>query len=363
MGELLCGYPGWPVVGPGRYTDDFMSGKRRDLHRAKLRRDRILREKRAHGAPAPPACDFGPPSAIQHPFASERTFREIEALLEGQKHGSVDELNARLAEMTRGGRLSEMASAWKRDDPKWRAQELAYQALETGDMVEALRLVNHALELDPDCTDAQRLMVSLLPATLENRIQLMREVVERAERNLGESFFEEHTGAFWGTVSTRPYMRAKQHLGELLAEAGKPEEAIGVFERMLELNPNDNQGMRYPLLGLYLATNQPAGASRLMSRYPGEEEFMGSFAWARVLERWLSGEWDEAEAALERARKVNPFAERYISGAGALPREAPAYYSPGQDSEAQVCTRELAAAWQSHPGFREWLRARRQSRG
>ena len=70
-------------------------------------------------------------------------------------------------------------------------------------------------------------------------------------------------------------------------------------------------------------------AARVMSRYPAEEKFLGSFAWARVLERWLSGAFAEAEAALARARKVNPFVERYITGAHELPDEGPAAAGAG----------------------------------
>jgi tetratricopeptide (TPR) repeat protein len=250
-----------------------------------------------------------------------------------------------------------MAEAWKREDPKWKAQELAYNALETNSIEEALRLVNQALRLDPDCTDAQRLMVSLLPTELDNRIKLMREVVDTAERNLGESYMEENAGHFWGVIETRPFMRAKQHLAELLVEAGLIEEAIPVFERLLELNTNDNQGMRYPLLGLYLATRRTDGANRLFDLFPGEERMLGSFAWGRVLERWLSGSLDEAGAALERARRVNPFAERYVSGARKTPHETPEYFQPGTESEAHVCARELALAVGRHPEFRKWLRA------
>ena len=277
--------------------------------------------------------------------------------MEGHRYKSVDELNARLQELTASGRISEMAGAWKQDDPKWRAQEMAYDALETDDLETALRLVHEALEVDPNCIDAQRLMVSLLPATLENKLMLMQEVVDRAEQNLGESFFREHMGHFWGTIATRPYMRAKQHLAELLTEAGRRKEATAVYERMLELNPHDNQGMRYPLLGLYLAANQREGAQRIFASYPGEEEMTASVAWAHVLERWLADDPDEAQAALARARKVNPFAERYISGAKALPRDIPGYYRAGDETEAQICARELELAWKSHPGFREWLRA------
>ena len=261
-----------------------MSKSRGDSQKAKLRRDRIRREKHAQRA-GPPARDGAPFRGPEHPFAAERALRQIQALLEGQRFESIDEANARLAEITAGGRLSQLAGAWKQDDPKWRAQELAYDALETDSLEEALRLVNEAQDLDPDCIDAQRLMVSILPASQENKLDLMREVVEKAEHNLGETFFQEHMGHFWGTVSTRPYMRAKQHLGELLVETGRLAEAAGVFERLLELNPTDNQGMRYPLLALYLANQQAEKAGQLMSHYPGEEKFLASFAWARVLER------------------------------------------------------------------------------
>ena len=333
-----------------------MSGIRRDPHKAKLRRDRIRRAQHNERFGGPPPPDIPVLPVVAHPFAAERSMREVQALLEGQEFASVDDVNARLAELTRGGRLAELANAWKQDDPKWRAQELAYDAMEANSLVEALRLVNAALKLDPDCTEAQRLMVSLVPMDLDSHIRLMRETVDKAERHMGESFIQQNTGHFWSTVATRPYMRAKRELGELLAAAGRLADAIAVFEQVLELNPHDNQGTRYPLLGLYLATNQPERANSLIARFPDEERIMGSFAWARVLERWLSGHLDEAEAALERARKVNPFAERYISGAQPLPEEAPQYYRPGEESEAQVCALELAIAWEQNPAFREWLR-------
>jgi tetratricopeptide (TPR) repeat protein len=327
----------------------------RDPHKAKLRRDRIRRQKQAERFAARPGSELPPAFDNPHPFASERSLRQIRALIEDEKFGSIDEANARLKELTASGRMEEMANAWKQDDPKWRAQELAYDALETDDLETALRLADQALKLDPDCTDAQRLMVSLLPATPENKLHLMREVVEKAERNLGEDFLRETAGHFWGDVFTRPYMRAKQRLAELLVETGKLDEAIEVYERMLELNPNDNQGMRFGLLGLYLAAGQPEGARRLISRYPKEEEFSAMFAWGRVMERWLVGELDQAGQALARARKVNRFAERYFWGARELPRKSPEYFQPGQESEAQVCARELAMALESQPGFRAWL--------
>jgi hypothetical protein len=119
--------------------------------------------------------------------------------------------------------------------------------------------------------------------------------------------------------------------------------------------------MRYVLLGLYLAANRLADVTRILSAYPDEERRSASFGWARVMEQWLSGNLEGAVAALARARKVNPFAEPYISGARATPAQAPEYYRPDDESGAQVCARELAPALASHPDFRRWLREKGQN--
>jgi len=54
--------------------------------------------------------------------------------------------------------------------------------------------------------------------------------------------------------------------------------------------------------------------------------------------------------------------EPHIIGARALPQEAPAYFQPGRETEAQTIATELAQAWRSHPGFGEWLREKRGAR-
>jgi len=274
--------------------------------------------------------------------------------MDGEHFESLDEINSRLTELTSEGRLPQLAAAWKQDDPKWQAQNLAYDALEADSIEEAMWLVNKALKLDPDCTDAQRLLVSVVASDPHNKLHLMREVVEKAERNFGEDFFRSNMGSFWGMVSTRPYMRALLHLGELLVETNQSPKAVEVFERMLELNLDDNLGARYLLLGLYLAGQQTENARQLISRFSGE--LSASFAWARVMERWLAGALDEATAALKHARKVNPFAETYINGSRALPKDVPEYYRPGDETEARVCAKELSSALEDNPGFREWLR-------
>ncbi len=52
---------------------------------------------------------------------------------------------------------------------------------------------------------------------------------------------------WWGCLATRPYMRAIHALGLAHLQSGNDDQARSCFERLLEMNPNDNQGIRYLL--------------------------------------------------------------------------------------------------------------------
>jgi tetratricopeptide (TPR) repeat protein len=196
---------------------------------------------------------------------------------------------------------------------------------------------------------------------VDNKILLLREAVETAEKNFGEDFMRENTGHFWGIHNTRSYMRAKQDLAELLLRAGQTDEAIAEFEHMLELNPEDNQGIRDELVPLYLAQNLLEPARALMARYEQERTHFGGAAWAAVLERWLSHDLKGAHEALTEARSVNRHIEKYLSGRREFPSEdeRPEYFRPGDESEAKMVAVKMARVHRSHAGFATWLRDQR----
>jgi tetratricopeptide (TPR) repeat protein len=235
------------------------------------------------------------------------------------------------------------------------AQELAYQAMEMTDPIKSSKLALKALELDPYCVDAAMHLARLSCPEKEDLIKHMKMVVDIGVRSLGgPKYFEENQGYFWGLLETRPYMRARAYLAQILTETGHYKEAIEHYEEMLKLNPNDNQGLRDPLLGLYLLVNDLEGARRLLAEY--EKDGSAVFAWGKVLERFLSDNITDAEAALQKARQTNPHAEKYLTGRKQLPKELPAYYGFGDENEAIVCADEIGAAWKKYPNAIQWLR-------
>jgi tetratricopeptide (TPR) repeat protein len=59
-----------------------------------------------------------------------------------------------------------------------------------------------------------------------------------------------YSAPFWLDVDSRPFMRALHGRGLCLWRLGRTDEARQVFAWMLELNPNDNQGVRFLLYDL-----------------------------------------------------------------------------------------------------------------
>lgn len=245
------------------------------------------------------------------------------------------------------------------EDRRFEAQDIAYEAMEAmenGDAERAVELAGQAAKIDPTCVDA---VSFLAQAASENRDELianMTRVVDDGARALGPKFFAANRGHFWGILETRPYMRARSLLAKSLANAGRHDEAIRHHEEMLDLCPNDNLGLRYPLIGLYLRASRLKDVARLFKQYDDEGSAM--FAWARVLERLLAGDEPGASAALRDARDANPHVEAFLAGRKRRPRGDLGYYSPGEESEAVVCLDCIGEAWTQHANAREWLRSR-----
>jgi len=241
------------------------------------------------------------------------------------------------------------------NDHAYEAQQLVYDAWEATTDARERALIRQALKLDPTNVDALLQAGDYAGVAGEEKIEWLRKIVAQGEKNLGPQVFKEFAGTFWGFIETRPYMRARQRLAEALRSAGRTAEAVVEYQAMLQLNPHDNQGVRYCLLPLYLMLNRLADARKLFAQYPAETKYNAVFAWGRVLERFLEAKLPAAAAALTGARKQNPHLEIYVTGRRKPPADMPAAYAPGSKEEALCFAENMQAAWASHPAALQWL--------
>lgn len=282
--------------------------------------------------------------------AMERGMAEIGRFLRDHPADSIDEMNRVLQERFSGRPMDEIPST--ASTPLEKAQDLCYEAFEARGR-RRLLLARRALEMCPDCADAYAIRAEH-SADREEELRLWREAVSAGERAVGPERFEDEEAPFWGDVRTRPFMRALEGLAEACKRRGLLEEAIRHYQRLLRLNPNDNQGVRDPLAGLLLRAGDDAELQALVKRYAHDME--PTLLFADVLRRFRrAGDEADSRRALSHAIDSNPFVPDLLLGRVPQPPTLPSSYSPGSPDEAALCADYLAEAWKSTPGALEWL--------
>ena len=194
----------------------------------------------------------------------------------------------------------------KRDEE--RARNLIYDAYQS-DGQQRYKLAEEAITLNPNCSDAYVILAEKTKS-LEEAILLYEKGIQAGERELGKAFFKENKGHFWGLIETRPFMRAKLHYAEALSLFGKINEAILQYEELLELNPMDNQGVRYSLFVAYLDAGDNKKASNLLYQY--EEESAQTSYNKLLLEIQERGFTAKAAKLLKEAKKENKYVISYF---------------------------------------------------
>lgn len=166
------------------------------------------------------------------------------------------------------------------------------------------------------------------------------------ENMLGKEYFTKNYGHFWLEIDSRPYMRAKLGLANMLVETGEYESAILHYREMLRLNPMDNQGIRYLLLPLYLDTNMLTAAEELLEEFNEASTFM---LFNKVILNYLKeGLTEKTRDYLKDAHIANPFVKEYVKKPKSLPKRIPSKYGWGDREEAIIYMKDFS--------FRFWRR-------
>jgi hypothetical protein len=114
---------------------------------------------------------------------------------------------------------------------------------DTGDRPGAKKILMELCEADLRCLDAHahlgNLVFDIMP---ELAIRHYEVGLRIGELSLGDNF---DGVLLWGHINNRPFLRCMYGYGLCLWRLGRFEEAGRVFERMLWLNPSDNQGVRF----------------------------------------------------------------------------------------------------------------------
>jgi tetratricopeptide (TPR) repeat protein len=160
----------------------------------------------------------------------------------------------------------------------------------------------------------------------------------------------------WVIASNRPALRGLMRAVQWHLARKERSRAVGLAELLLELNREDNHGMRFMLMNEYLREGSDRKALALAEQYPNDLAPETRFGAVLALVRLHR--MQDAEHVLSSARTDLPKTAQYLLPARIRrPRILRDRIEVGGDDQAWLYRDEMRAVWQQTPGALEWLRA------
>lgn len=174
-----------------------------------------------------------------------------------------------------------------------------------------------------------------------------------AEKALPEGY----TGtAMWGFLENRPYLRALHGAAFCYLQLRQRKKAVPFLEKILQYNPDDNQGVRYMLGSEYLRTGETKKALEI---FKTEAEHYPPYHYERGLLHLMDSNWVEAATSLRRGGVANGYIAEMLLGNPA-PRPRPIWHSDNfaeADYAGEYVSRH-GDLWERNPfaiKFLNWL--------
>jgi tetratricopeptide (TPR) repeat protein len=236
--------------------------------------------------------------------------------------------------------------------PQEQAQDLIFEAREL-DNEEGVQKIYQALRIDPDCIEAFEFLAELEPIP-ESAIAFYEKGIAIGRKRFDADFIKKHKGRFWGVHETRPFIRCLGACAECLVVMQRYDEAIAVFEEVLELNPLDNTGVRYILLAVLVHTGQYKKYLKYDKLF--DDKFTATALYTRALYQYkIADSATKSANALRDAKKANKHVVKLLLASDYKPI-FPTEYQHGSLEEAQIYLAMNKKFWQETEGAIDWLR-------
>ena len=160
----------------------------------------------------------------------------------------------------------------------------------------------------------------------------------------------------WVRLENRPFLRCLHGLALARYEEEEVEEALRLFQELLSLNPNDNQGVRAMAEGALFKLGRLEDALKITEQYP--DDVMPETLYGRALALFKLGRRREATIALKEAVEYLPLVRKeLLKTRHRLPRTArPDRVTVGGADEAYYYWEHMGQFWEEDPEALEWLR-------
>jgi tetratricopeptide (TPR) repeat protein len=188
-------------------------------------------------------------------------------------------------------------------------------------------------------------------------MKLLKSGLDRANELFPAGFILGRSRLTWGILDNRPFLRMYASLGLRYQDTGDLDSAKTIFEHLLEMNPDDNQGIRELFCSCYFGLGDIESVLKLCARF--EEDSTPAIAFGRVLALLGSGRTGEAKVALFEAAKYGSNIATEIMKSRHEPvraRDLGYYVVRGSAQEARLYWKDFGKYWKKTPRAVEFVR-------
>lgn len=160
----------------------------------------------------------------------------------------------------------------------------------------------------------------------------------------------------WAFVDNRAFLLLLGEYATLIESMHGPQRAIPLYEEIIALNPNDNQGIRGFLATAYIKTNRLEDLLRLDEKFP--EDLLAELSAGTLLALYKLGRLDEARARIKATKKhFKRIFREILKTDHQQPELTPGRVRVGGDDEAWFYWQNQGTFWVATRGAREFLRS------
>lgn len=237
------------------------------------------------------------------------------------------------------------------ETPYEEALQILESALTTKTIKEKKRLLYSALE---KCQDAFLVYYEL--SKLEKDELKSLELLKKGI-SLGETLVKQDVSeitSFTETLMFGDFLRMNRSLAEEYTKLMRTEDAINVYEKMLEIDQNDNLQIHNALIVLYAIENRDEEALDLINAHNYDTSSMMLFNQALISYRL--GDMELFKETFQSACKQNKYVVKYLTGFSKVGINdfAPSY-KPGSKGEALDYALLSIRAWAKSKGLMDYL--------
>ncbi len=284
------------------------------------------------------------------PSSHYRNFMEHHEVLnlDDLEADSLEDLNQILQDRVLGKTVGEL----REENPMTLEAAAQIEALDAFLLPKEVSLVEVAsiLKEFPNCVEAH-ICLAGWQSEAAGRIHHLKSAIEAAETILNVDEIEGR-GTWWKDHHTRPYLRALYFLGIEYVAEGQFSEGEDILLDLLDMNPDDNLGVRYFVLEYGVVQKKWPLVRHVFKAFPDEDSIV--FIYVKFMYLYLTlGRKSKTKRALLTAFDRNTYPFKILVGTVHQP-EAPDTYRIGSAEEAIMVLPLLTLFLEQNPKCVAW---------